>query len=136
MLADAPFNTLTREIIGGAIEVHRALKPGLLETAYQMCLQYELAARRLHFVTQRRIPLVYKELKVDAAYRIDLLVEDRVVVEVKSLEQLLPIHQAQALTYLVLTECPVGLLINFNVAKLTDGVRRLINPRVYPNSRS
>ena len=136
MLADAPLNTLTREIIGGAIEVHRALGPGLLESAYQSCLQYELAARRLDFVTQRAIPIVYKGLRVEGAYRLDLLVEDQVVVEVKSIEQLLPIHQAQALTYLVLTECPVGLLINFNVAKLTDGVKRLINPRVYPNSRS
>ena len=130
MLAEAPFNALTREIIGAAIEVHRALGPGLLESAYHPCLQYELAERLLRFMTQRTIPLVYKELKLDAAYRVDLIVEDCVVVEVKSIEQLLPIHQAQALTYLALTKCPVGLLINFNVARLIDGVKRVINPKV------
>ena len=129
MLADVPFNGLTREIIGAAIEVHRTLGAGLLESAYLPCLQYELAARRLQFVTERTVPLVYKELTLNSAYRVDLIVEECVVVEVKSIEQLLPIHQAQALTYLALTKCPVGLLINFNVVKLVDGVKRLINPR-------
>jgi GxxExxY protein len=130
VLADVPFNSITAEIIGASIEIHRALGPGVLESAYLPCLQYELGLRRLRFVTQKAVPLVYKELKLDSAYRVDLIVEEIVVVEVKSVDRLLPIHSAQALTYLALTRCPAGLLINFNVPKLTDGVRRLINPRM------
>ena len=129
MLADAPFNRTTGEIIGAAIEVHRLLGPGLLESVYVSCLQYELTARRLRFVSQHAVPVVYKEAVLGAAYRIDLIVEDLVVVEVKAVERLLAVHQAQVLTYLGLTRCPAGLLVNFNVAKLTDGVKRLINPR-------
>jgi GxxExxY protein len=87
-------------------------------------------ARKLRFVTQRAVPIVYKGMVLDANYRIDLLVEDLVVVELKSVDRLLPVHQAQVLTYMGLTECPAGLLINFNVAKLIDGVTRLINPHV------
>ena len=94
------------------------------------CLQFELTARKLRFVTQRAVPIVYKGMALDAKYRIDLLVEDLVVVELKSVERLLPVHQAQVLTYMGLTGCPAGLLINFNVAKLVDGVKRLISPRV------
>jgi GxxExxY protein len=93
------------------------------------CLQFELAARDLRFVTQRSVPIVYKGMRLDAGYRIDLIVEDIVVVEVKSVATLLAVHQAQVLTYLSLTDCPAGLLINFNVPKLMDGVKRLINPR-------
>ena len=129
MLADVTFNVITREIIGAGIEVHRALGPGLLESAYIPCLQYELAARKLRFVTERAVPIVYKEITLDTKYRIDLIVEDAVIVEVKAVEQLLQVHQAQVLTYMRLTGCPAGLLINFNVAKLIDGVKRLINPR-------
>lgn len=129
MLIDARFNRITSDIIGGGIEVHRILGPGLLESTYLPCLLMELRARKLRFVTQRAIPIVYKGTHVNAGYRIDLIVEDLVVVEIKSVAALLPVHQAQVLTYLSLTGCPVGLLINFNVARLLDGVKRLLNPR-------
>jgi GxxExxY protein len=93
------------------------------------CLQFELAAAKLRFVADRPVPIFYKGITLDAKYRIDLLVEDLVVVELKSVDRLLPVHQAQVLTCMRLTGCPAGLLINFNVAKLIDGVKRLINPR-------
>ena len=128
MLVDAPFNAVTREIIGAAIEVHRVLGPGLLESTYMPCLQYELAARRLRYIVQRVVPIVYKGIALDTSYRVDLIVEDLVVVEIKSVERLLAVHQAQVLTYLELTGCPAGLLINFNVPKLVDGVKRVLNP--------
>ena len=94
------------------------------------CLQYELAARQLRFITQRIVPITYKGCALDAAYRLDLLVEDRIVVEVKSIDRLLPLHEAQVLTYLRLTQAPAGLLINFNVPRLVDGVKRLVNPQM------
>ena len=127
-MSDEPhLNLVTGQIIGAAIEVHRSIGPGLLESTYMQCLQFELAGRNLRFVVQRPVPILYKGVQLDANYRIDLLVEDLVVVEVKSLECLLPVHQAQVLTYMRLTDCPAGLLINFNVPKLVDGVKRLIN---------
>jgi GxxExxY protein len=126
MLVDAPFNALTHDIIGAAIDVHRALGPGLLESPYMQCLQYELALRKLRFVTQRAVQIVYKGVTLDARYRIDLIVEDLVIVEVKSVEQLAPVHSAQILTYMALLACPAGLLINFNVARLVDGVKRFV----------
>ena len=126
MLVDAPFNGLTHDIIGAAIDVHRVLGPGLLESAYMQCLQYELGLRKLRFITQRAVPIVYKGVTLDTRYRIDLIVEDIVVVEVKSVEQLAPVHSSQGLTYMALVGCPAGLLINFNVAKLIDGVKRLV----------
>ena len=129
MSDDTLVNLITSQIIGAAIEVHRTIGPGLLESTYMRCLQFELTERKLQFVAQRPIPILYKGVQLDANYRIDLLVEDLVVVEVKSLECLLPVHQAQVLTYMRLTACPAGLLINFNVAKLSDGVKRLINSR-------
>ena len=129
MLVDASFNHITGEIIGGAIEVHRVLGPGLLESTYTPCLEYELSARKLRFVPGRTIPIVYKGIALNTAYRIDLMVEDQVVVELKSVERWLPVHEAQLLTYLSLTGCAAGLLINFNVPKLMDGVKRLINPQ-------
>ena len=129
MLVRAPFHDLTREIIGAGIEVHRVLGPGLLESSYRTCLQYELGARRVPFATERPVPVVYKGIALASEYRLDLLVDNCVVVEIKAVAALLPIHQAQLLTYLHLTGLPVGLLINFNVPKLADGVRRVINPR-------
>ena len=129
MLVDADFNDDTRQILAAAIEVHRTLGPGLLESIYAPCLQFELASRNLRFVTQRQIPIVYKGMRLDSSYRVDLIVEDRVVVELKSAAALLPVHRAQVLTYMGLTGCPAGLLINFNVPRLMDGVNRLINPR-------
>lgn len=123
------FNDITGRVLSAAIEVHRTLGPGLLESIYMPCLQYELTARQLRFIAQRAVPIVYKEMPTDAGYRIDLIVEDVVVVEVKAAATLLPVHQAQLLTYMMLTSCPVGLLINFNVARLMDGVKRLLNPK-------
>lgn len=127
MLVESPLNPITGEIIGAAIEVHRVLGPGLLESTYLTCLQYELAARRLRFTSQRSIPVVYKSTPLDAVYRVDLIVEDCVVVELKCVDAFAPVHRAQLLTYLRLTGCSIGLLINFNVAKLTDGIKRVLN---------
>ena len=128
---DAKTNEITRTIIGAAIEVHRILGPGLLESVYLTCLEFELHERGLRFVVQRSIPITYKGKLLDgASYRVDLIVEEQVIVEVKSVAAILPIHEAQALTYLRLTSCRIALLINFNVPRLVDGVRRLINTRV------
>jgi GxxExxY protein len=122
------FSDVTRQIIGAAIEVHRALGPGLLESVYQPCLQFELTSRKIRFVVERSIPIVYKGMPLGVNYRVDLIVEDLVVVEVKSVVAVAPVHEAQLLTYLRLTRCPAGLLINFNVPRLVDGVHRKINP--------
>jgi GxxExxY protein len=130
------FNDVTGRILAAAIEVHRILGPGLLESIYTPCLQFELSERKLRFVAQRSVPIVYKGVPMDAAYRIDLMVEDVVVVEVKSVAAVLPVHQAQVLTYMQLTGCPLGLLINFNVPRLMEGVKRLINPRATVKRRT
>ena len=126
------FNPVTHSVLGAAIEVHRALGPGLLESVYLQCLQWELGARKQRFVSQHSIPLTYKGAALGVCYRIDLIVEDVVVVEVKAVAVLLPVYAAQTLTYMRLTQCPVGLLINFNVPRLMDGVTRLINPKATP----
>lgn len=117
---------LTRRIIGAAIEVHKALGPGLLESAYEACLATEFAALGIEF--QRQVPLrvVYRDQVLDCGYRLDFLVMDRVVVELKSIDKLAPIHKAQVLSYLRLSCKAIGLLINFNVTRLTDGVIRLV----------
>lgn len=120
-------NTITHKIIGGAIEVHRALGPGLLESAYEACLAFELAERGLKIEQQKPLPVVYKDVQLECGYRLDLLVEDAVIVELKSVSELAPIHKAQVISYLRLSGCNVGLLINFNVEVLKDGVRRLVN---------
>jgi GxxExxY protein len=119
-------NDITREIIGAAIEVHKRLGPGLLESAYEECLLHELRLRNLSVDRQKGLPVVYKEVKLDCGYRLDLLVEGRVVVELKSVENLAPIHEAIILTYLRLSGQKTGLLISFNVTVLKDGVRRFI----------
>lgn len=116
----------TEPIIGAAIDVHKQLGPGLLESTYEECLCHELHLRRIQFQRQVELPVVYKGLKLDCGYRLDLLVEDTVVVELKAVEQLLPVHEAQLLTYLHLTRKRVGLLINFNVPLLKDGIRRRV----------
>ena len=128
------FSGLTHDIIGAAIEVHKHLGPGLLESTYTPCFHYELHARNLRFVAQRAVPIVYKGMPLDSSYRIDLIVEDSVLVEVKSVAVVTPVFEAQLLTYLFLTRCPVGLLINFNVPLLTDGVIRKVNARTYGES--
>jgi len=108
------------------MEVHRALGPGLLESAYQACLCRELQLRSLDFVQQLDLPVTYKGVKLDCGYRIDLIVSDRIVVELKSVQEVLPVHEAQLLTYMRLTGKQVGLLINFNVAVLKKGIKRRI----------
>lgn len=120
-------NQLTESIIGAAIEVHRTLGPGLLESAYEQCLCHELACREVAFERQRALPVHYKGVRLDCGYRLDLLVGGRVVVETKAVDSLEPIHEAQMLTYLKLGGWQVGLLINFNVAVLRHGLRRLVN---------
>ena len=120
-------NRVTREIIGAAIAVHRELGPGLLESAYETCLAYELSERGLRVEQQKPLPVVYRDVQLECGYRLDLVVEDIVIVELKSVEKLTPVHQAQVLSYLRLANCPVGLLINFNVKILIDGVHRLAN---------
>ncbi len=117
---------LTGNIIAGAIEVHRELGPGLLESAYQACLCRELALRGLAFRTEVGLPVEYKGFHLDCGYRMDFVIEERVAIELKSVEKLLPIHQAQLLTYLRLSKMRVGLLINFNVLVLRDGIVRRI----------
>ncbi|MFN3167032.1 MAG: GxxExxY protein [Phycisphaeraceae bacterium] len=117
---------LTEQVIGSAIEVHRALGPGLLESAYEACLAYELALRGLKVVRQVELPLHYKGVHVDCGYRLDLLVEDRVIVELKAVDRILPIHEAQLMSYLRLSKIKTGLLINFNVTRLIDGITRRV----------
>ncbi len=121
-------NTLTRQIIGAALTVHREIGPGVLESACEACLSFELAARGLRVERQKYLPLVYRGLTLGRAFRIDLMVEGLVVVEVKSVERLERIHSAQVLSYLRMLNCRVGLLINFNTQWLVrDGVRRIVN---------
>src|SRR2546428_12125745 len=119
-------NEITKEIIGAAIAVHRLLGPGLLESAYQECLCQELALRRIAFERQVPIPLEYRGTRLEAGYRLDILVAGKVVVEVKAMEAIAPIHEAQLLTYLRLGGWKVGLLMNFNVVVLKDGMRRRV----------
>ena len=120
-------NEISGKIIGAAIEVHKMLGPGLLESAYEECLCRELHLRGIEFERQVPLPLNYKGIDLDCSYRLDLLVEDKVIVELKSMEGLEPIHEAQMLTYLKLRNAWLGLIINFNVMMLKDGVRRLVN---------
>lgn len=117
-------NELSGVIVDAAFQVHDSLGPGLLESVYEGCLSYELRSRNLAVMRQVQVPLVYKELQFDCGFRIDLLVNDEVVVEVKAVETVLPIHKAQLLTYLKITEHRVGLLINFNVTKIKNGIHR------------
>ena len=118
---------ITGEIIGAAIEVHRELGPGLLESSYEICLARELELRGISFEFELPLPLEYKGVRLDCGYRLDLLVAGAVIVEVKSVEKLAPIHDAQLLTYLKLTGVKVGLLINFNVVVLKAGLKRLVH---------
>ncbi len=124
----ATLNNLTEVIIGAALDVHRELGPGLLEQAYEACLTFELLQRGLSLERQKPLPLVYKNQQLDCGYRIDLLVEESVVVEVKAIERFERVHVAQLMSYLKFTDCRVGLLINFNVAMLSrDGLKRVVN---------
>jgi GxxExxY protein len=125
-MVERDINRPTHEIIGAAIAVHRALGPGLLESAYEACLAFELTDRGLKVEQQKPMPVIYREVELDCGYRLDLLVEDSVIVELKSVDQLAPIHDAQLLSYLRLAHLQVGLLIIFNVKVLTDGIRRRV----------
>src|SRR5262245_9497416 len=133
LINDPRLNDVTNAILASAIEVHRALGPGLLESIYSTCTQWELAFRKVQFVSQHPVPLSYKGTRLDSIYRVDLIVEDLVIVELKCVDSIAAIHKAQVLTYLRLTGCPAGLLINFNAPRLMDGLKRLINP--FPASR-
>jgi GxxExxY protein len=119
-------NSITEAIIGAAIEVHRELGPGLLESTYEECLAHELTLRQIPFERQKAIPVIYKGASLECGFRVDLLVANAVVVELKAIESLTPVHDAQVITYLKLTGCKVGLLINFNVTLLKKGIRRLV----------
>lgn len=120
-------NEISTIIIGACIEVHKHLGPGLLESAYEVCLAHELINRGLDVNQQVSLPLIYKEVKLNAGYRIDIIVENKVLIEVKSVDALAPIHTAQILTYLKLKEIKLGPLINFNSVKLIDGLKRVVN---------
>jgi GxxExxY protein len=120
-------NKITEAIISSAIAVHRELGPGLLESAYEACLTFELIERGFLAERQKALPVTYREVSLDCGYRIDLLVENQVIVELKTVESLAPIHEAQLLSYLKLSGCAVGLLINFNVRVLKNGIRRIVN---------
>jgi GxxExxY protein len=120
------FDDLSRNVIGCAIEVHRNLGPGLLESTYRQCLACELSLAGVVFQMEAPLPVRYKELLLDCGYRIDLLVSDKLILEIKSVETLLPIHQAQILTYMRLAEISTGLLVNFNVTRLQNGIKRFV----------
>jgi GxxExxY protein len=120
-------NDLTGKIIGAAIEVHKTLGPGLLESIYEECLCIEFDTRKFPYERQKKLPIKYKGTKLDLGYRIDLIVSNMVIIELKACDSLQPIHEAQLLTYLKLTGIKVGLLINFNVPVLKEGIKRLVN---------
>jgi len=117
-------NKMTGTIIGSAIEVHKHLGPGLLESAYEECMVYELSNKGLYVERQKAVPVVYKEIQLDYGYRLDLLVEGTVIVELKTVETFCPVHEAQILTYMKFADKPVGLLINFYVTLLKNGIKR------------
>jgi len=118
---------ITRRIIGAAIEVHKVVGPGLLESAYEACLAFELRQMGFKVEVEKPLPVAYKDVKLDCGYRLDLVVEDSVIVEVKAVERLSPIHDAQLLSYLRLSHKRVGLLLNFHVRVLKDGLKRIVN---------
>jgi GxxExxY protein len=124
-MVDAP-DALTSRVIGLAMEVHRALGPGLLESAYEECLCYELASHGIRFSRQVPLPVIYKSVRLDCAYKLDLAIEDMLVAELKTVERILPVHEAQLLTYLRLSGRTTGLILNFHVPVLKDGIKRLV----------
>ena len=120
-------NELSSIIIGAAIEVHKALGPGLLESAYEECLSHEFSFRNFSFERQKSLPLIYKGKKLDGGYRLDLVVENAIILELKSCEKIEPIHKAQLLTYLKLSGLHLGLILNFNTTVMRDGIVRIVN---------
>jgi GxxExxY protein len=121
-----PEKDLTEKIIGAAIEVHKHLGPGLLESVYQACLAREMALRGIQFEQEKSIPVIYKGVKLDCGYRLDFFIESKVIVELKAVDAMIDAYKAQLLTYLKITDCKVGLLINFNTPVLKNGIKRLI----------
>ena len=119
-------DSLSERVIGCAMEVHRRLGPGLLESAYEACLAHELSLHAVAFETQVALPIAYREIRLDCGYRLDFLIEKRLIVEIKSVSELSPVHQAQLITYLKLAKMRVGLLINFNVTLLRHGLKRVV----------
>jgi len=120
------FDTLSKEIIGCALEVHKILGPGLLESAYEECLMYELLKIGMDVDRQKPVPVIYKEIKLECGYRLDLIVENKIIVELKSVDVLVPVHEAQILTYMKFSKMKTGLLINFNVTALKHGIKRYV----------
>lgn len=120
------FDRLSGQIIGCAIEVHKSLGPGLLESTYEQCLAYELKRSNISFKLQHPLPLEYKGVKLDCGYRIDMLIDNKVIVELKSVDSILPIHQAQLLTYMKLSGVGIGLLMNLNVKYMKTGIKRMV----------
>ncbi len=127
MVENRPFDNLTEQIIGAALKIHRALGPGLLESAYEACLAYELVDGGLPVELQKPVPLDYRGVHLDCGYRLDLLVADTVIIEIKAVQSVEPIHRAQLLSYLKLMRKPVGLLINFHVQMLKSGIQRIVS---------
>lgn len=127
MFEEAPENKITEKIIGCAIEVHRNLGPGLLESAYEECLCFEIAQKGLKYERQVPLPIIYKGINLDCGCRMDVIVEDSVIIEIKAVERILPVHEAQLLSYLKLYEKKLGLLINFHVPMLKSGLKRIAN---------
>ena len=120
------FDELSKKIIGCALEVHKRLGPGLLESSYERCLSFELLNAGIHHSAQKELPIEYKGVKLDCGYRIDMLIENEIIVELKSVDKILPIHEAQLLTYMKLSGVKIGLLLNFNVCRLKEGIKRFV----------
>lgn len=119
-------NEISKIVFEAGLQIHKILGPGLLESAYEECLYFDLINAGLKVEKQKSLPIIYKEIKLEAGYRVDLLIEDKVIIEIKSIDALHPIHTAQVLTYLKLSSCKLALLINFNVSLFKDGVKRLV----------
>jgi len=120
------FDNLSHQVIGCALEVHKLLGPGLLESTYEQCLAHELTMNGILFKLQQPLPVIYKDIRLDCGYRIDLLIENKLIVELKSVEAIKAIHEAQLLTYMKLANISIGLMINFNVQKLKEGIKRYV----------
>ncbi|OHB56596.1 MAG: GxxExxY protein [Planctomycetes bacterium RBG_13_44_8b] len=120
------FDGLSKKVIGCDLEVHKKLGPGLLESAYERCLSYELICADISHSVQKELPIEYKKIKLDCGYRIDILIKNDIIIELKSVEKILPVHEAQLLTYMKLSGIKIGLLLNFNVSRLKDGIKRFV----------
>jgi len=135
-MAGEEFAPLGEKIIGAALRVHNVLGPGLLENAYELCLFHELGKSGLRVQRQVALSVVYEEVRLDAGYRLDMLVAGKVVLELKAVERLQPLHTAQSVSYLRLGDFPLGYLLNFNVARMRDGIKRVINPALFSSETS